>query len=80
MRGAPVEPRVAMADASFSFISRTDTDLSGERTITGNGNTVTTGNGDTRFTGNRGTGITGRHCNRMFHAARWGWCWVMEPV
>ena len=32
MRGAPVEPRVAMADASFSFVSRTDTDLSGERT------------------------------------------------
>ena len=32
MRGAPVEPRVAMADASFLLLSRTGTDLSGELT------------------------------------------------
>ena len=38
-----------------------------------------TGNRDTGITG-ISTGITGRHCNCMFHAARWGWCWIMDPV
>ena len=33
MRGAAVEPRVAMADASSLCLARTDTDLSGERTV-----------------------------------------------
>ena len=26
------------------------------------------------------TGITVRHCNCMFHAARRGLCWIIDPV
>ena len=33
MRGAAVEPRVAMADTSSLCLARTDTDLSGERAV-----------------------------------------------
>ena len=64
VRGAPDELRVAMADAWLSLFLHTDTLLSWERTVTGNG----------------GTGITGRHWECMFHAARWGWRRVRNPA
>ena len=74
VRGAPDEPRVAMADAWFPLLLRTDTGVSWERT-------ESLGMGALQHWEWRHWNYwKWEHWKCTFHAARWGWRWIMDPA